>query len=61
MPIILTMLDGSLPWSMNEWFMDNFWCAFVGYSDVLNRSWTYEFYRGNDVEGEHTFTFQYGK
>lgn len=55
--LILTMRDGSLPWSLHEWYMENFWKAYVGYSDLLSTSYTYEFYTGEQVEGEHSFTF----
>jgi hypothetical protein len=56
---ILTMLDGSLPWSLHEWYMGNFWCPYVGYSDILNKSYTYTLYMGNDIPGEHSFSFEY--
>lgn len=55
--MILTMPDGSLPWSLYEWFMEAFWCAYVGYSELLSMSYTYELYIGSDVQGEHPFTF----
>lgn len=57
--IILTMRDGSLPWSLHEWFMEQFWCAYVGYAELLGMSWTYELYIGHDVPGEHSFTFAF--
>ncbi len=57
--LIMTMLDGSLPWSLHEWFMEALQCYYVGYSEILQRSWTYNLYQGNDVEGEHSFSFAY--
>ncbi len=59
--IIFTMFDGSLPWSLHDWFMEQFWCVWMGYSTLLEKSYTYELYIGLDVEGEHSFTFAYGK
>jgi len=41
--------------------LDNFWCVWMGYSTVLEKSYTYELYIGEDVPGEHSFTFEYGK
>ena len=46
---------------LHEWFMSNFWCVWMGYSTVLGMSYTYELYIGPDCEGEHSFTFAYGK
>lgn len=57
---ILTMPDGTLPWSLEDWFMGAFWCPYVGYSDLLQQSYAYELYLGEYPQGEHTFFFRYG-
>ena len=43
-----------------EWFMACLWCPYVGYSELLEMSYTYELYIGDEIEGEHSFTFAYG-